>query len=109
MLLKIKSANNDSISCRLHEITPGESGGLDIRRAAETRIRVYADGNYKGFTIFFDEGLPSRLNIYLNNEPLQLYRRDVPEKNIVLCQLPLDSKPLFADCYGYVCLEVQCQ
>ncbi len=106
MLLKLKP---DNISCRLHEITPGESGGLDIRRAAETRIRVYADRDYQGFTIFFDEGLPARLNIYLNNEPLQFYRKDLPEKRIILCQLPQDSKPLFADCYGYVCLEVQCQ
>ena len=105
MLLKLKP---DNISCRLHEITPGESGGLDIRRAAETKIRVYADRDYEGFTILFDDELPTRVNVYLNNEPLPFVRQDLTSR-VIKCNLPQDSKPLFADCYGYVCLEVQCQ
>ncbi len=104
MLLKLKPEN---ISCRLHEITPGENRGLDIRRAAETQIHVYADRDYDSFNIIFDDELPTRLNIYLNNEPLPFVRRELTEK-VIKCILPQDLQPLFSDCYGYVCFEVQC-
>ena len=107
MLLKLKTQTGNVV-CRLHEVTSGESRGLDIRRVAETKLHVYADREYESFNIIFDEKTPTRLNVYLNNEPLQFVRQDVPDKNVIRCILPQDLRQLFADCYGYVCFEVEC-
>lgn len=104
MLLKLKNGN---VVCRLHKITSGESRGLDIRRIADTKIHVYADREYDSFNIIFDEKAPIRLNVYLNNEPLQFVRRELGE-NVIKCILPQDSRLLFTDCYGYVSFEVEC-
>ncbi len=106
MLLKLKPEKG-TVSCPLHEITAGESRGLDIRRVAETKLQVYADQEYGSFNIIFDEGVPTWLNVYLNNESLQFVRQDLAD-NVIKCILPQDSRMLFADCYGYVCFEVEC-